>query len=626
MKNLLSVFLCLFAQVLFANSFSDYKNHIANDKLIVIFESNITTAQKADLLNKSGLITSFTNLPAPAITICFTNNFNGAVSYLQNTTGVKFVSFFIVDENGNFGGVLNDFFVKIKDSNFENMLDEKLKGFGISAITKDKYIPNLYHVWNIKATTKNTVDLCAEMQHEAWVEYASPNYLLSPKVNSNDTYYNRQWNIHNTGSAVQGHGVAGADMKVDSAWDITTGDPSIKISVIDAGVDTLHPDLQANLLHGHDAIDDSFSTDGYPTPNYAEDGHGTCCAGIIAAVKDNSLDIAGVAPSCKIIPVHVFYYYVISAGSDPVPLSTAAAFADAIGWSWDTAQADILSNSWALPSSLIALLPGGEQPVDDAIAQAWLHGRGGKGTAMFFSSGNSEDSTGALWPGTLWQTISVGATNMCDFRKSPTDCSGENWGSNYGVNLDFGAPGVRIATTDMLGNKGFSNTEYTFTFNGTSAACPNAAGVGALVLSLRPDFKAEDVRNVIAQTCDKVGGYAYDSLYGDGTWCKQLGYGRVNAFRAVQLAPVFTAVNEVKETKIELNVWPNPTNSTITINYTGEQKTQAGLYDLTGKLCQRFELQNGINTHDVSAQPGGIYLLKVEGKTDIATRKVAICR
>ncbi len=94
------------------------------------------------------------------------------------------------------------------------------------------------------------------------------------------------------------------------------------------------------MFPGHDSLGDT--TDVFPSPVYDEDGHGTCCAGIVASVKDNNKGGTGVAPSCKIIPVRAFYY--VSPGPGTVlPASTAAAFADAIGWAWNNG-ADILSN------------------------------------------------------------------------------------------------------------------------------------------------------------------------------------------------------------------------------------------------------------------------------------------
>lgn len=622
MKYLILVVSLFLSHLLTANNFTDYKNHIASDRLILMFDKTVSAEQKAEILNSSGLVTHFVHLPSPSLTICFVSNFEEAQKFFSSVPTVIFVSFFITDGK-NYAGVLNNFFVKIKDKNFEPLLKEKLKQGNLGEAKPDKYIPNLYSIRNPKSKIQNTIDVCAAFLNEGWVEYATPDYLLNPLVTSNDQYYSRQWNIANTGSAVQGNGTPDADMDVDSAWTITTGDSTIKVAIIDSGVDTLHIDLKANILQGHDAVSDS--TDGFPTPAFPNDGHGTCCAGIVAATKDNSFGIAGVAPSCKLIPVRAFYYIELSPGNDPVPFSTAAAFADAIGWSWSVAGADILSNSWGLPASLIGLLQGGTQPVDDAIQQAYINGRNGKGIAMFFSSGNEEDASGPIWPGSLSQTIAVNATSMCDERKNAADCSTEDWSGNWGNGTDFSAPGVKITATDMRGSNGFSNTDYTFTFNGTSAACPNAAAVGALLLSVRPDLSAENIRHIIAYTCDKVGGYNYGSNLPHGNWSSELGYGRVNAYQAVQYSLTYSAIKETDE-EMDVTLFPNPSNNVIHIQYPGDKNTEMKLYDFTAKELLQMKLKKGTNALDVSLLSSGIYSIRIETESRSVSKKVIIVK
>ncbi len=618
-KNICLV-LSLFSFInLSANSFTEYKEHIAKDRVLLIFDKNVSVDRKAEIIQSSGLVTAFAHLPSPSLTICFTNNFDAAKKFFSSVSEVNFVSFFITDGNNHFAGVLNQFLVKLKDKNFEPLLKEKLKQQYLGEAIPDKYIPNLYKISISKFLVSNTVELCAEFLNEGWCDYATPNYLLNPLVSS-DPLYNREWNINNTGSTLQGHGTVDADMDVDSAWTMTTGDPNIKVGVIDSGVDTLHEDLIQNILPGHDAISDS--TDGYPTPAFPEDGHGTCCSGIIAAVKDNLKGCVGVAPSCKIIPVRSFYYMNIQ--GNILPYSTSDAFSNAIGWAWSDAGADILSNSWGLPPNLIGFLPGGTQPVTDAIVTAHTNGRGGKGIAMFFSSGNDNDSIGPIWPASLNETIAVNATNMCDKRKSPGDCSGENWGGDFAGNLDFSTPGVKITTTDMTGAYGFSSGLYTYTFNGTSAACPNAAAVGALLLSLQPTLRAEDVRNIISQSCDKVG-YSYDSTFSNGTWCRELGYGRVNAYQALMRSLSYNGINEAKENTV-LNIFPNPANGILNIYFGGKKSGLIKIYSIAGAELLKQELNEGVNVAGVSSLPSGVYLVRTDTESGIVTKKVTIIR
>src|SRR5690606_37562305 len=119
------------------------------------------------------------------------------------------------------------------------------------------------------------------------------------------------------------------------------------------------------------------------------------------------------------------------------------------------------------------------------------------------------------------------------------DCSSENWGSSYGTSLDFVAPGVGITTTDITGTLGYSNTNYTNTFNGTSAACPNAAGVGALVLSVNRFLNAEDIKAILSTSAKKVDNYLFDSNLTYGSWHNEVGHGRLDAFEAVKLAQIY---------------------------------------------------------------------------------------
>ena len=619
MKHFLPLLLVLLSTIARANNFETYTQHIAADRLLVIFNTNISTEAKDELIKASGLVTATTHLPNPKITICFVSDYTAAANYFAGKEEVKFVSFFITDGKHH-AGVTQQFFVKLRDKNFEPQMQALAKANGISEVKTDKYVPNLY-LLTASGKTHNVVSLCEQFAKQGWCQYASPDYLLNPLVNSNDPYYVRQWPLSNEGTSLQGSGTADADMDVDSAWTITTGNPNIKVAIVDSGVDTLHSDLKNNLLAGHDAVGDS--TNGYPTPNFQEDGHGTCCAGIIGAEKDNGIGVAGVAPSCKMIPIRAFYY--TGSGGSTLPFSTASIFANAIGWAWSDAGADIMSHSWGLPPNLIVVLPGGIQPVEDAMLQAYTNGREGKGCAMFFSSGNEGDSLGPIWPGKLDIAIGVNATSMCDERKNANDCSNETWGGDYGPGLDFSAPGVRVATTDMRGNKGFSTTsDYYMLFNGTSAACPNAAAVGALVLSMRSDLSAADLRNVIAQTADKVGGYAYDSTYSNGTWCKELGFGRVNAYNAVRFANIYSSIGNVG-TNLQWNVFPNPARNVLTIQTAigiGEVK----LYNMAGQQVLGTALQGNNTKVDVSELQSGIYMVELTTNEGRAIRKVSLAK
>ncbi|MFK8103964.1 MAG: S8 family serine peptidase, partial [Saprospiraceae bacterium] len=330
-----------------------------------------------------------------------------------------------------------------------------------------------------------------------------------------DPFVNNQWSLNNDGNNTSSYGgVPGADMKVFAAWTASTG-TNIKVAILDEGVDLDHPDLAGNMLAGYDATGQSSGGN-----MQGDDAHGTACAGIVASVGNNNLGTAGVAYSSKIVPVRIAY------SSGPNWVTSNAWIGNALNWSWQTGGADVLSNSWGGG--------GSSSTINNAIDGAINSGRGGLGAPVLFAAGN--DNGANSYPATYAPTISVIAMSMCNQRKNPSSCDNETWwGSNYGSGADIAAPGVKIYATDIAGSAGYSNGDFTTSFNGTSSACPNAAGVMALILAADPNLTEAQARFAIESTCDKTGGYSYNNSGSqpNGTWSNDLGYGRVNAANAV---------------------------------------------------------------------------------------------
>ncbi len=511
------------------------------------------------------------------------------------------------EKNNAFSFNIPEIIVRRKDENED--LSSILEAFG--NVSVNKYNSDIYVVSTLVENEYKLDNVLKEIRKLDGVKHAQINQCFTLSVTSNDPMYANQWYLENTGTPQQNNGIPGADIEVLPAWNLAKGD-SIIVAVMDSGIDTLHPEFQGRLLPGIDAFaTDSINTHGYPFTNYDENAHGTACAGIIGAEQDNSIGITGIAPHCKLVPVRFFFY--VNFNNQIVPFTNMNALLTGAAYSWNTIDADIISCSAGLTQEYIDLLTIDTTICNQELRQATTQGRGGKGTVLLFSAGNDNIPT-VLWPANLKESIAVGASDMCDTRKRPNDCSGESWwGSSYGQTLDFVAPGVKISTCDITGSIGYSSNDFTTSFNGTSAACPVAAGVASLLLDYNPELTSAELKHILNFTAEKVTPYVYDSTTIDGTWNEEVGHGRINAYLALQQA--FNAnVNE--KTTNQIHVYPNPFHDYLIIE--SESESKGVLFSVDGKFISEIVF-NSVN--DLSLIPNGIYLLKTEKKSQLVLKR-----
>ena len=397
--------------------------------------------------------------------------------------------------------------VKFKSHIPEEEAKRRLTDARVTILRELAFAKNLYEV-EVTAG-QDAIDVSVTLQNDDAVEYAEPELIehLPTRLRPSDPQYARQWQWNNDGSV---GGTRKADVRAELAWDTGRGS-GIRVAVIDNGFDIDHPDLASAidpatayfLRKPNGDAELKRTAAGYPDSN-----HGTFCAGMVGARADNAAGGCGAAPEASLI--------LIACLNDQV--GTQVTLARAVGYAANPALepagagmtgADVIASSlgpnnapWALTSVL-----------EDALEFAATSGRGGKGIAIFWAVDNAPNPIANDEVCSHRTTIAVGRSTRSDR---------EN-GSAFGPELDFLAPGVDVFSTTSGGGYGSST--------GTSYAAPCAAGVAALVVGAKNAAKASEVRKILTDTCDKVGGVTYV-----GGRHKKYGFGRINAAKAVGVA------------------------------------------------------------------------------------------
>ncbi|MBN1512212.1 MAG: S8 family serine peptidase [Phycisphaerae bacterium] len=419
----------------------------------------------------------------------------------------------------------------------QSLFDE----YGVQLVNAIEGLSDVYVVQPVDNTPGAEVAIAADLYRDGRTLYSHPDFRNPKRLHQGvdapqDVYFSQQWHLSNTG---QQGGTPGADIDVLEAWKTTEG-AAITIGMFDDACDLAHEDLEENYTgESHNASTD-VTDETAALPSGLDERHGTAVMGLAVAAA-NDLGVRGVAPSAR-----------FTASRGVGDLTTGENESRVFLYARQAGVA-VHINSWGF-----VLFPTPDV-VADAIRVAFQGGRNGLGMVVLFSSGNENLENDDTEISALPTVISVGASDADDTRATY---------SNYGESLDILAPSgddyqAGMVTTDNTDaanyvdpgyNRGtepddLEDPNYTKYFSGTSASCPVAAGVAALVLSANPKLTATQVRTVLEHTAERVSPTKaeYNAITRKSL---KYGFGRVNAAGAV------AAATESKSNKHQ--TWPEP--------------------------------------------------------------------
>lgn len=515
---------------------------------IEVFDESVLTDPGAVPVLRSADISKFESLLVPADGTYYIRVFayGGASNYLLSIglAPVSEIGSQFFGEDVDF--VPGELLVKTHDSAAEGKLS--MAALGVEKVENDSGL-RLYRINENTQVTgfsasfsqlsdaqkKHATLLTAKkMRGKSGIQYVEPNYIRRPSAVPDDRLYSFQWHY--------------PLINLPAAWDITTGDESVIVAVIDTGVLLNHPDLQGQLVNGYDfirSVSNAGDGDGIDAnPNDNGDGgfmspssfHGTHVAGTVAAASNNGEGVAGVAWNAKIMPLRVLGQQ----GGEDYDIAQAIRFAAGLqndSGTVPTQRADIINLSLGSPQF--------SQTLGDAVAAARAAG------VIVIAAAGNESTSVASYPAAYPEVVSVSAVDVGRVL-APY--------SNYGSTIAVAAPGGD-STADQngdgqgdgvlstIGDDSGGSTQFAYTFyQGTSMAAPHVAGVVALMKAVHPGLTPDQFDTALqsgAITTD-IGSQGKDNLYG---------YGLIDAYDAVVEAQ---ALSGGQGTTIPADVNPSP--------------------------------------------------------------------
>ena len=405
--------------------------------------------------------------------------------------------------------------VQLTGDEDQDELDELARARGCRSASVEHCASNLARLTLDEG--ESVADAFGRLNEDPAIVFAQPNFVYEQRETvPNDPDLDKQYAVYNTGQIVSGQtGVAGADIQTVDAWDITTGTGSVIVAVLDTGVDYSHPELQSQMWDGSDCLDTNgdplgdcihgydFSNSDDKDPFPSSNNHGTHLAGIIGAVGNNGIGVAGINWDVQIMAVR-------SSGLTTAELVQGIYFATHNG-------ADVINASWGWSGTTCDAALVLDEALYEAIAQfpglfvgaAGNNNRNHDGVNWYASTDYGHETN--CWEA-LPNVINVAMSDNRDQLSSNTD---------FGINVDIAAPGTSVYSTSL-------GTNYVYK-TGTSMSTPYVAGVAALAWDFRPDLSVTELREVLRTQGDCIPSMAGKLTTGSPPYCDNGGT-RLNAY------------------------------------------------------------------------------------------------
>jgi subtilisin family serine protease len=339
----------------------------------------------------------------------------------------------------------------------------------------------------------------------AAIVFTSASASARVEVLPNDPFFERQWVDLNAGQLVPVPpseeatvaGTVGDDDGAAAAWRVSTGGSSTVVAEVDTGVDYNHPDMAANIwtnpggiggclagTHGYDVLDKQCEPMDEDT---TYKGHGTHVAGILGAVGDNGIGVAGVDWHTSILPVK----WLESAGNETTGLLAALEWVLRV--KQEGVDVRVVNDSDTFPGTAYS----------EALSNE-IDTLGANGILFVTAAGNTGQNNDELamrrYPCGYDRPTEICVTASDDNDELPT------W-ANYGPHtVDLAAPGVSIYST-------LRNEAYGYLTGGSMAAAA-VSGAAALILSVEPSLSPEQLKSRILESVTPAPGLAEKVISG----------------------------------------------------------------------------------------------------------------